>query len=448
MIASAYVVLMFAILVIELVRKKENPIDFLSMFNLAFILWYPFPAFLIAYDVQEATAGDWQSVINYTNQSQTAIAICLGYFLVLKGFYAKSAQNVGKAIILKSRNSGLIFKYAVFLLLFSLASIQIYSSAFGGVSNAITQALAARSGRAQTGTLGFFIRFLSGAGFASYLLGAFVFEKNVGNLKLFKIGLFGVGIAGAITSFLLRAGRLNVIYYFLGFYQIYILKKKKIPWVASGVFIVLTVLFLFYGKNLFSSLSAIQDGFDAVIDRFNQSVKDNARDEGVSLYGFMSNFYYTVFSLDTAFNKEYDIRWFIDIVYGIFTLVPDRLLGSESPDTILRYNSEYIIGAFDYAIPTGFLAFGIYSLWWPGLVIVCLTYGWIGGCLQTIMEKHLQNVFWMPYFYALTAQLWVFFQGSDPESFFQSNFMLLVSSFLLVFVGGTVLVKQSYRYKK
>ena len=67
-------------------------------------------------------------------------------------------------------------------------------------------------------------------------------------------------------------------------------------------------------------------------------------------------------------------------------------------------------------------------------MIVCLTYGWIGGCLQAIMEKHLEDVFWMPYFYALTAQVWVFFQGSDPESFFQSNFMLLVSSFLLVFV--------------
>lgn len=438
MIETSYLVLMFLIIVIELVRKKQNPIDFLSMFNLAFLLWYPLPAFLIAYDVEAATEGDWTNVLSYTNQPQTAIAIFIGYFLVLKGFYSKSAQRVGKNILIKSRGNLFIFIYAIFLLLFSLASIQIYSSAFGGVSNAITQALAARSGRAETGTLGFFIRFLSGAGFASYLLGAFVFEKNVGKLKIFKICLFGIGIAGAITSFLLRAGRLNVIYYFLGFYQIYILKNKKIPWVGSTIFVCFTILFLFYGKNLFSSLDAIQNGFDAVIDRFNQSVKDNAQNAGISVYGFMSNFYYTVFSLDTAFNKDYDIRWFVDIIYGIVTLIPDRLLGSESPDTILRYNSEYIVGAFEYAVPTGFLAFGIYSLWWPGLVIVCLTYGWIGGCLQAIMEKHLEDVFWMPYFYALTAQVWVFFQGSDPESFFQSNFMLLVSSFLLVFVGGIV----------
>ncbi|AFZ05796.1 hypothetical protein Osc7112_1253 [Oscillatoria nigro-viridis PCC 7112] len=440
MLESVYLVLIVLIIIIEFIRKKDNEIDFLSMFNLAFILWYPLPGFLIAFDVQKAVGADWESVLANTNSWQTATAIFIGYFIVVKGFYSTSARTLGKKIVIKSRHSGIIFCYTIFLLLFSLASIQIYSSAFGGISNAITQGLAARSGWVSTGALGFFMRFLSGTGFSSYLLAAFVFEKNTGKHKLLKVVLFLGSVASALISFMLRAGRLNIIYYILGFYQIYILKTKKIPRISSAIFIIFTALFLFYGKNLFSSLSAIPDGFDAVIDRFNQSIQDNARDEGFSFYGFMSNFYYTVFSLDTAFSKSYDLRWFIDILYGILSLVPDRLLGSESPETVLYYNTVFIVGSFDYAIPTGFLAFGIYSLWWPGLVIVCLTYGWIGGCLQSTLEKHLRDVFWMPYFYALVAQIWVFFQGSDPESFFQSNFMLLAASFLLMALGSKILI--------
>jgi oligosaccharide repeat unit polymerase len=440
MLESVYLVLIVVIIVTELIRQKENKIDFLTMFSLAFILWYPLPGFLIAFDIKEAVEGGWDNVLPNTNSWQTATAIFLGYFLVVKGFYSKSARTLGKKIVIKSRNNGIIFCYATSLLLFSLASMQIYSSAFGGISNALTQGLAARSGWVSTGTLGFFMRFLSGTGFSSYLLASFVLEKNTGKHKLLKIVLFLGSVVSALISFMLRAGRLNIIYYVLGFYQIYILKNKRIPWLSSAVFIVFMAVFVFYGKNLFSSLSAIPDGFDAVIDRFNQSMQDNAMDEGFNFYGFISNFYYTVFSLDTAFSKSYDFRWFIDILYGILTLVPDRLLGSESPETVLYYNTVFIVGSFDYAIPTGFLAFGIYSLWWPGLVIVCLTYGWIGGCLQSTLEKHLSDVFWMPYFYALVAQIWVFFQGSDPESFFQSNFMLLAASFLLMALGTKILI--------
>ncbi|MEG4320538.1 MULTISPECIES: hypothetical protein [unclassified Microcoleus] len=440
MLDSAYLVLLFIIPLIEIFRRKENPIDFLTMFNCAFIMWYVLPAFLIAFDPENTVTGSWINIIGYTNKIQTALAIFVGYFFVLIGFYSKSAKKFGQRIVVNARNNLMILGYAIFLLLFSAMSVQIYSSAFGGVVNAITQSIAVRSGTEQAGSLGFFIRFLGAASFSSYLLCAFVFTKDIKTKtgKLLIILSFAFSLVVTVSSFLVRAGRFDVLYYFLGFYQIYILKTRKIPWLFSVILVVLMVLFLFYGKNLFSSLAAIPDGIDAVIDRFNKSAEGSTDGEGFSLYKFMDNFFFTVFSLDTAFGADYEIRWFVDLIYGFLSLVPDRLLGTESPETILAYNTRYITGAFDYSIPTGFLAFGIYSLWWPGLIIVCLTYGWLGGYLQSVMEKHIQDVFWMPSFYTAVAQIWAIMQTADPETFLQSQFILLVSSTLLILVGTKI----------
>lgn len=435
MLDSAYLVLLFIIPLVEIFRNKENKIDFLTLFNISFILWYVFPAFLIAFDQENAVTDSWLNIIGYTNKIQTALAIFVGYFVVLIGFYSKSAKKFGKLIVVNARNNLMILGYAIFLLLFSAMSVHIYSSAFGGIVNAITQALVARAGGAETGSLGFFVRFLAAASFSSYLLCAFVFTKELKKVKLLIIILFACSIVLAVVSFLVRAGRFNVLYFFLGFYQIYILKTKKIPWGFSIFLVFFMVLFLFYGKNFFSSLAAIPDGIDAVIDKFNQSAEGSTDGEGFSLYKFMDNFFFTVFSLDTAFGADYEIRWFVDLIYGFLSILPDRLLGTESPDTVLAYNTRFITGSFNYAIPTGFLAFGIYSLWWPGLVIVCFTYGWLGGYLQSVMEKHIQNVFWMPSFYTAVAQIWAIMQTADPETFLQSQFILLVSSTLLIGVG-------------
>lgn len=445
MLDAAYLVLLFIIPLIEIFRTKENKIDFLTLFNITFILWYVFPAFLIAFDPQNAVIDVWLNIINYTNKIQTAVAIFVGYLFVIIGFYSRSAKKFGQRIVVRFCNNLRILGYAIFLLLFSAMSVYIYSSAFGGVVNAITQALAARSGAAETGSLGFFVRFLAVASFSSYLLCGFVFTKDIKKGKLLIIILFACSIVVALVSFLVRAGRFNVLYYLLGFYQIYILKTRKIPWVFSVVLVVFMVLFLFYGKNFFSSLAAIPDGIDAVVDKFNKSAEGSTDGEGFSFYRFMDNFFYAVFSLDTAFGADYEIRWFVDLIYGFISLVPDRLLGTESPDTILAYNTIYITGAFDYAIPTGFLAFGIYSLWWPGLIIVCLTYGWLGGYLQSVMEKYTKDVFWMPYFYTVVAQLWAIMLTADPETFFQSQFILLISSTLLILMGTKISILRRQR---
>ena len=152
----------------------------------------------------------------------------------------------------------------------------------------------------------------------------------------------------------------------------------------------------------------------------------------------MANFYYPVYSLDVAFGKNYQLRWFVDFIYGFISLLPDHWFGTEQIKSIFYYNTQYITGSNKFAIPTGFLAFAIYSMWWPGLIVFCFTYGWIGRYLQTILSNHIHSIFWMPFVYVVVAQMWMDFLGSDPETFLQAYFCYLIAVFLLFLIASKI----------
>ncbi|PSB04856.1 hypothetical protein [Merismopedia glauca] len=450
MVAAIYLLLIFFILFLELTRRKSAIIDFLTLFNLGYLMWYVFPAILIALEPNKALLGVWLNASQYTNKPQTALALFAAYIFIFLGFHAKSAQTLAQKIKIESRNSQLIFLFTVGLLSFCLLCLYIYSSAFGGIIKAISQAIAVRSNTADgsTGEATIMLRFIGGTAFASYLFAGYVFTDVRKQDKFIQVILFIISVIGAICSFLVRAGRLDVIFYLLGFYQIVVQKTKKIPLVFSLLFVFFTVMFLFYGKEFFGALGSIPDGWDAVERSFTERLAEGEKgDAGFDIYSFMANFYYPIISLDVAFGKDYELRWFSDLYYGFISIIPDRLLGSEPPKTILYYNTVYISGAFDFAIPTGLLAFAVYSLWWPGLIVTCWVYGWIGGYLQTVFNRHREDVFWMPFFYSIVSQNWVVLQSSDPESYFQSNFIFLVSSLALLTLGAKIYLVPNSRTK-
>lgn len=440
MLVLVYLVLSSIILFLEIIRKKETIMDFLTLFNIYYFLFYALPGLLLAIDLKNAiTLDHWSNMRFNTNNVETAFAIFIGYFLIIGSFYSKLAKKSGQNIIIKFRQSSTIYIYAIFLCLFAILALYIATLAFGGISTAIAKSSAFRAGEESNGDFGFFTRFLSSATFSCYILLAYVSTKNYGEWRFPKLFWFLVSFITTFLGFLTKAGRFNIIAFLLGFYQIYVLRNRKIPWITGMILIVVMSLFLLYGKSFFASLSALPNGLDAVIELFNDLNRSGDR-EGFNFYEFMNNFYFPLFSLDTALTKNgYDLRWFSDIIYGFLSLIPKVFLGGvKSPPSILYYNSVYILGPFDAegaAVPTGILAFGIYSMSWPGLILICLIYGWIGGFLQTILNKYLNSIFWMPHFYTIVAQLWSNFMTSDPETFLQSQFMILISCCFLFLIG-------------
>ncbi len=438
---SAYLILLVLIAFIEIARKKSYRFDFLTLFHFYFALMYALSAFLLAFDYN--AAGNSQ--LSYSNSIQTVLAIFVGYFLVVIGFYAKSAQKLANNIIIKARINNLsVFVYAVFLLLFSCLAIYVYSSQYGGVLQTIASTTARRSQAIEaegSGGLVFFGRLTLFSVLSSYLLGSFIFIKKQQQVKSFiyitiTYSMFIFSVTVAIIAITITGGRSYLLNYLLGFYLIYLIKSKRVSWLLIGIIACFGSLFLFYGKPFFFSLTALPDGYEAVIEKFYETI--DADSDEVGFYNFMKNFTFPVYSLDAAFGKDYPIRWFADFIYGFLTLIPDRLLGTEPPETIVNYNSRLILGHNDFQIPVGFLAFGIYSLWWPGLIIVCWAYGWIGRYLQTILEKRLHDIYWLPCLYVVTAQMWMDSLSSDPETFLQAYFCYFTACFFLIFIGSKV----------
>lgn len=436
MLDSAYLVLLFLIAFIEIVRKKINKFDFLTLFNIYFSLMYPLPAFLLAVDFENSASDVGLGISLYTNNIQTALAIFTGYFIVLIGFYSNSAYRWGNNIIIKARgNHSTVIIYAIILLLLSCLSIYIYGLQYGGFLNALANTALIRVQAVEGGPLVFFKHFTLFSIFASYLLGSFVFIKKMKEGRVFLYIVFVFSTFVALTAITLTGGRAYLINYLLVFYLVYILKNRKISWIFATLFVCLAALMLFYIRILFFSLTALSDGYSAVINTFLDSITSNSAND-FNFYNFIQNFQFPIYSLDVAFSKNYELRWFVDLIYGFTSLIPDRFLGTEQPESIMYYNTLYIIGNRDFAIPTGFLAFGVYSLWWPGLIVVCFLYGWIGRYLQTILNKHIHEVFWMPFIYVVIAQMWMDFVPSDPETFLQGYFSFLIAIFFLFAIAS------------
>ena len=443
MIESIYLILLFFIAWFEIGRNKPYKIDFLTLFHIYYALLYPLPGLVLAIDYQNAVSPLGLRVASYSNNIQTSVAVVIGYFVILFGFYSKLAINFGKNIIINARKNDSIFiDYVIFLLVIGALSIYIYGLQYGGVLIAIAQNSMIRARAVEGGNLVFFSRLTMYSVFSSYLLCSFVFIKKHKKISIWGIALFLLSLLTAIVAVLLTGSRAAFVFYFLTYYYVYLIRCKRIPWLSSITLLCCACLFLFYGKSLFYSLSAITQGVDAALDLASNALEDN---QEFTFYNFVHNFQHPIFSLDVALSNKHDLRWFSDFIYAVINLLPNRLTGTDEIRTILSYNSEYIIGRNDFAIPLGLLAFGIYSLWWPGLVIICFVYGWIGRCLQNILAKHMNEIFWMPFFYIIVAQMWISFMSSDPETFTQTDISYFTGSILLVLIACKVNLKHKLK---
>jgi hypothetical protein len=455
MLFLAYLGLIFFILFIEFNRKKENKFDFLTLFHIFYLLWYPIPALVL--DFNELNNSSEVLTLKfgnpaYTSNIQTAIAIFLGYFCVVVGFYSNSANQSAKNIIINKCSDKRVVLYSIILLIIACISMFIYCLGEGGLLIAISQAMLSRVSQdhnlASGSKLLFFSILAQYSFYASYLLGSFIFFKQRQPHRWFVYTVFLFSVIISILVAILSAGRQRVINYFLIFYLGYVVRTKKLSISLLIPFLSFAIIFILYGKAFFFSLAALPDGFDAFIDAFATSLQTKSSDNEFNFYTFMAGFVYPVHSLDAAFNNEYDLRLFVDFILGIVDLIPKQLFGIESPKTILDYNS-YFVANNETAIPPGFLAFAIYSMSWTGLITFCLAFGWLGRYLQTILNRYLDTICWIPFFYATTVIFWTNFCGSgDPQFFIKGYFCYLTSSFFLLFVVHKTSLIRSQNYKK
>ncbi|MBD2773235.1 hypothetical protein [Iningainema tapete] len=432
MLAITYLGLIIFIVFFEITRSKETKIDFLTLFHLNFCLFYALPGAIL-----EASLGTSSSATRFNNEFQVsdlqiALAIFGGYFFILLGFHSKTAENLGKKIIIKSSSPTKVFLYAVCLLLFACFSIYIYSLQYGGFMVAISKANLIRAGAEERGIFSFFKRFILCSFVSAYLLGSYIFCQKIKKGKWAYI-IFGISVIASIIAFLMSSSRAPLVNFILVFYLGYVLKTGKFSWLFTISFTWIAALFIFYGKAFFFSLTALPEGFTAFINRFVEA--NNSPDSlGFNVYELLKqNFAYPVDSLYVAFHKVYNPRLFVDWYYSFISLVPEKLSNIEKPETISEINTRYLTQGNEYVIQPGLLAYGIYVMSWPGMMINCIVYGWFGRYVQSILSNYLQKIFWMPFIYILIIQIWIdILLVGDPVLLIQINFWSLTSIGLLL----------------
>lgn len=435
MLAATYLVAFFFILLLEFTRKKLHKIDFLTLFNIFYILLYLMPMFMFASGIVRPEANMRYIEYKYDTNFPILIAILLTYLMVFFGFYAKNATKIANRIQLSHIGDKKILAIATFFLLVAVGSIYIFGSQFGGVHIALANANLIRNGAVEGGTLSFFKRFVYFSFASSYLFASYFFIKKTNRGKIPVGLLLLISLFVSLIASLIVAARSTMIASFSIFYLVYVVKTQKwhfkflVPMIISTIFVIL------YGKAFFFSLTGLPDGYHGVVNKFTETIRVK-ESSNYSFYDLVNTFAYPVQSLYAAFNEHYEMRLLNDWFYGILSFLPDKLLDIEAQPTMSYFNTQYLVNTSKYDIPTGHIAACIYSFSWPGLVIFSFAYGWIGRYLQTMMQSHLNDIYWMPFIYILTAKVWSdLLTYGDPQTFLQTDFCFLVVIGLLIFMS-------------
>lgn len=453
MLTILYVGLICFIVIFELIRIKENSFDFLTFFNIIFCISYPFPGLLlVTANINNLSPSLLLGTTTDFNDPQVPIAIFLTYFIGVVGFYSQSAQRATQRIIIQSRRSdNTLILYTFILLLISCISIQIYSSQYGGLLSALSNAALIRAEVIQAGSFSFFKRFVFLCLFAAYLSSSLLLIKKV---KYKKKRLYILLIFSIITffiSFLIIATRAVLLRTIITFYLVYVLCRGKVSLKFMMIFIISSSLFIFYGKEIFGSLTALPDGLDAVVDKFQYFLDTKEKTE-FSLSELNGEFTFPFTSIYAALNTVYEVRFLSDWFYGFASFMPDKLLYDlmhiEVPPTVSYYNTYYLVRSNEYEIPSGFISSCFYSFSWPGVIIFSFSYGWLGRWLNNILINHINQIYWMPFIYVAGGLVWAdFLPYADPKILLHTHFWFFISTLILFTLATKISFLKNYYYE-
>lgn len=451
MLVLISILLILFIIVFEVKRKKLYKIDFLTIFNLFFVVYYPISfIFIKIEDLYFNNNSDLEL------EFKVVIAFIMGYLSLILGFNSKKADLLGNNIkITPNKSYNFYIITGIGLVLLSVISIFIYSSQYGGISNAISYASAIRGGFVEGGSLVFFKRFILASQYASFILAAILFFNKKQKRDVLLYFIFIISVIVTIFGFLISASRGNIILYVLIFFLVFTIKYKKIKISNVLPLAIMTPFILAIGDALFLSLRSLNTSQSSFISTLIQNLTINSNDSPIEMkiFNLMHNFQHRIDSLKAAIINTgyYDYRLFSDWIYGFLSYLPERLINISVPETIAYLNTYYLIGQFKSTIPPGIIALNYYSLGWIGIVVGSFLTGILGRFIQSLLQNGLRNNqdTWFIFFYILVGYAWGSgIQSGEPRVFFQQFFLLFVIFIYLILFGSKLQISRHYtKYK-
>lgn len=377
LIVSSSMILLFNLI------KNPKKIG-LHLLSLVFLVTYGLSGFYSFFNYY----NDIQIYPNFNRKdiiyASSAILIFISYIFSLLGYkwiYSLKKNNTN----FKLNNLELASHISFFLM---IVFIYVYISQYGGLNKALTMATAIRSGYGELAEDAkvTFVKYLMPIGvfpFLTYAYLAFIQKNRLYILPFILVAMF------LFLAFLLMSGRTRIVIYIIALIVMLIISSNKKLSTASVIKITPLILLMgfivIYGKNIFSSLGNILEN-KSIID----VVKDDEKSVGFveSLLGYYTHRVYGVeVSLIDYINNE-RLIFFKDTLFFPLYFIPERLTGLSKPDSISYYNTQLLTGVYDSMAPPGILAYGLYSLWIPGMFLIAFLYGAGFGYLDKIFKEN------------------------------------------------------------
>src|SRR5699024_1341055 len=131
--------------------------------------------------------------------------------------------------------------------------------------------------------------------------------------------------------------------------------------------------------------------------------------------------------------ETFDVRGVIDFYYGLISILPERLLGIESGESISYLNTFLIFHVQEGFYPPGLIGYFYYSLGVTGVILGSYYYTFLSNYFIIICRKHEQV-------HPIFNGLYIFFvisfcqyiMSGDPRVYIKSYFLFYMAFLIII----------------
>ncbi|MFP8958346.1 hypothetical protein ACLI4Y_16645 [Natrialbaceae archaeon A-CW3] len=411
---------------IILFEYKRRELDFLALFSAFYFIAYVLSPLHILIGGEQFVHSNIRVVLDefQIGSLESVLSIALLYILVACSYIVATRKVANR----KLPEVKISFRFArgliVFSLIFSVISIIIYSSQYGGIVDSIRYAGAIRSGEVEEG--GSFVFFKQPTSFAYVavilLFGLVINEDN--RTKLVKI-LFLISILVAVVVAALRASRVAPLTVVLTCYLVAVSYNGRIYAKYLVVMGILSGIFITFSNAIFHLYRLGIDGF---IDHI---LSTDIFDIYSSVWQQFAHMY---LSLEVSIQSpEHSPRYIQDWVDGAVHVLPSTLLGIDQPGTVSHVNTYIITGEYVSVLIPGLVAFFWYSGMWVGIVLGAVLYGVAGAGISQWINYFERDPLQLGIYYS-AALIWgfQFVRAGDPRILYRGQIVWIITFGILL----------------
>jgi oligosaccharide repeat unit polymerase len=332
----------------------------LMFFIIQFVFYYFIPAFnhlILDYHFNTYFKIEQNSLISILI-TFCFISVCISYILFGLILPIKEVKE-------KDSDSSISINILITFVFIAFLAAMSFAKQYGGIGKVIYMGSMIRSGVTEHQALGF-VRYFSNMVLVLMPVAVLclIYEKK-NRIKYLFITTVCI-ITWLIIS--LGSGGREVMITPLFFLGIYLISKKSLSLRTFTLLLTSFVFVLFiivYGKSIFMSLS-----IDREISVINSTFYER-------YFKFFDSFAYPYYSLNYAINHSFECCQFYEFYQAPINMIPNMIIEKGDIYSITNLNTLYSLGNEERTVPPGALAYYIYSGGYTGLLIGCISFGWV-----------------------------------------------------------------------